>query len=88
MGCKLHENLRHKAVFSQTVDMRAGKMGDRLSNFGAVGGVYNSKINWRHGVYTPVFGEDRILHQVKHWNGDVVDVGLLGKQCARLGPGD
>ena len=78
-GCRLSQECRNKKVLDSMVDMRVHEMGNRPAQFVLKGSIIDNAINWGKGCYVPTFDKEHVLHSIKHWNGDEVLTGTLGK---------
>ena len=55
MPLRMSEDMRDKSIFSMVTGVRDSLMGQRLMDFKVQGALKQGKINWKYGVYTPVF---------------------------------
>ena len=77
MPLRMSEDMRDKSIFSMVTGVRDSLMGQRLMDFKVQGALKQGKINWKYGVYTPVF-VGKSLQAITHKNGDRVKVGAMG----------
>ena len=83
MSWKFGPEMRTKKVMTDVVTVRDDIMGNRIANFKGLGGCKSVKpLDLTFGVYKATFQGDE-LKQVRHWNGDTVQVDELGKHIDR-----
>ena len=83
MSWKFGPDMRTNKMRTDMVGVRDDIMGNRIANFKALGGCKSLKpLDWTFGVYKATFQGDE-LKQVRHWNGDTVQVDELGKHIDR-----
>ena len=71
---QLSYHFRMPGVLSAGLKLLNGRLGSRLADLKARGGIKNGKLNWKLGVYTPTFdkGGTGALVSLKHIGGDSV----------------